>query len=364
MTALSEAVATFRRAPLLSALGIVTIAFSLFAFGLFGLVALNIRDALRKVEEHVEIRAFISDGTPIEAVTGAMGDIGAFPEVSRVEYVSPEQALVRARQELGEFSDVFEAGILPASIDVRLKPGFRDPKTVTSVAERIKSYEFIDDARYGQEWVEKLYRIRTIATMVGSGLGLAFAVVAIIIIGATIRIMVLARAKEISIMRLVGRDQQLHPPPLLIGGVHPRDPGWPARVGDDVGDEHRHQPDVHAHRIFRHAYRRPWVYLSGALHWTLGEHGVRGGEALPAAVTAVAHVRGSAGRRAALRSAIVAVCLMLAPHAVAHAQDAETRLRNNREELEQDPAGARGATAEDGTGCSPAFTRCPTKSRT
>ena len=97
MTALREALATFRRAPLLSMLGVITIAFSLFAFGLFGLVAVNIRDALSSIEDRVEIRAFVTDGTPVETVSAAMGDVGAFPEVARVEYVSPEQALIRAR---------------------------------------------------------------------------------------------------------------------------------------------------------------------------------------------------------------------------------------------------------------------------
>ncbi len=218
MTALREALMAFRRAPLLSALGVVTIAFSLFAFGLFGLVAVNIRDALRAVEEHVEIRAFIADGTPVEAASTAMGDIGAFPEVAKVEYVSQDQALVRARKELGEFSDVFDPDVLPASLDIRLKPGSRDPATVASVANRVKSYDFVDDVRYGREWVEKLYKIRTLATLIGTGLGLAFAVVAIIIIGATIRIMVLARAKEIAVMRLVGATNGFIRRPFLLEG--------------------------------------------------------------------------------------------------------------------------------------------------
>jgi cell division transport system permease protein len=200
-------------------LGVVTIAFSLFAFGLFGLVAINIRKALEQVEERVEVRAFVSDSTEIESVAAAMKDVGEFPEVARVDYVSKEQALVRARKEMGEFADVFEAGVLPASIEVHLRAGMRDPTTVKSVADRIKTYHFIDDVRYGEEWVEKLYRLRTIATVAGVALGVAFAAVAIIIIGATIRMTVLARAKEISIMRLVGATDMFIRLPFLIDGL-------------------------------------------------------------------------------------------------------------------------------------------------
>jgi cell division transport system permease protein len=214
-----EALTASRRAPLLSALGVVTIAFSLFAFGLFGLVAINIRKALDQVEERVEVRAFVSDSTDIESVAAAMKDIGEFPEVARVDYVSQEKALERARKEMGEFADVFEAGVLPASIEVHLRPGMRSPATVKSVADRMKNYQFIDDVRYGEEWVDKLYRLRTIATVAGIALGVAFAAVAVIIIGATIRMTVLARAKEISIMRLVGATDMFIRLPFLIDGL-------------------------------------------------------------------------------------------------------------------------------------------------
>ena len=216
--ALREAMLGFKRAPVLSALSITTIAFSLFAFGLFSLVALNIRNTLRNVESRVEIRAFLVDSTPPESIAAAMGDIGVYTEVARVEYVTPEQALDRARKELGEFNDVFEAGVLPGSIDVRLRDGFRDPNTVKQIADRIKVYTFIDDVRFGEEWVKKLYSIRNVATAAGIILGLAFAAVAIIVIGATIRMAVMARSREISIMRLVGATDGFIRRPFLIEG--------------------------------------------------------------------------------------------------------------------------------------------------
>jgi cell division transport system permease protein len=216
--ALREVGLALRRAPLLGALGVVTIAFSLFALGLFGLVAVNIRDVLRQVEERVEIRAFIADATPVEAVAVAMGDIAAFPEVAHVDYVSPDSALARARRELGEFSDVFEPGVLPGSIDIRLKPNARDPLSVKAVAARAATYSFVDDVRYGEDWVAKLYQLRTIATIVGVVLGLAFAAVAVIIIGTTIRMAVLAREREIGIMRLVGATDAFVRLPFLIEG--------------------------------------------------------------------------------------------------------------------------------------------------
>lgn len=207
-----------RRSPLLSSLSVVTIAFSLFAFGLFGLLVLNVDRALRGVEEHVEIVAFLADGTLPEAVSTAMGDISSFPEVAHVQEVSPEQALARARAELPEFQDVFDASFLPPSIEVRLKEGHRDPRTVKEVTQRIQTYPFVDDVRYGEDWVKKLYDIRNIAGAAGIALGLLFAAVAVIIIGTTIRMTVLARAREIAIMRLVGATDGFVRRPFLLDG--------------------------------------------------------------------------------------------------------------------------------------------------
>ena len=218
MRPLRDAFDMFRASPLLSTLSVTTIAFSLFALGLFGLVALNIRDALDRLEDRVEIRAFVAEGTPPEDVAQAASDIANFPEVASADLVTQEQALKRAQSEIVELRDVFEGAVLPASIDLRLKPGQRDPATVKRVAERVKTYSFVDDVRYGEEWIEKLYRLRNVAGIAGLVLGLVFAAVSVIIIGATIRMAVLARAKEISIMRLVGATDGYIRRPFLVEG--------------------------------------------------------------------------------------------------------------------------------------------------
>jgi cell division transport system permease protein len=218
MRALHNAMIPFWRTPLLSFLSITTIAFSLFAFGLFALVALNIKNALLQVEERVEIRAFARDGTPIEAITAASDTVARYPEVAKVEVVTQAQALERARKELGEFKDVFDEEFLPASLDVKLKPGFRDPVTVRKVVARLRGIALVNDVRFGEEWITQLYRLRNIAGVAGAALGLAFAAVAVIIIGATIRMAVLARAREISVMRLVGATNGFIRRPFLIEG--------------------------------------------------------------------------------------------------------------------------------------------------
>lgn len=219
---LRESMLTFKRAPLLSALSVTTIAFSLFVLGLFGLVVVNLQDALQGVEERVEVVAYLLPGAPIEATAQTLKDIEAFPEVQSANYVSEDDALARARAELVELRDVMqelERNPLPASIEVKLKPGYRDADHVSAVAERLRGFGFVDDVRFGRDWVEKLDRLRGLAAAVGLVVGAAFAIVSIIIIGTTIRMAVLQRSREIAIMRLVGATDGFIRRPFLLQGA-------------------------------------------------------------------------------------------------------------------------------------------------
>lgn len=217
-----EAFLSFRRAPLLSLLSITAIAFSLFTVGLFGLVALNLRQALRGVEERVEVVAFLLRGTAPETITLASQDIGSFPEVADVKFVSEDQALVEARRELVEFKDAYrdlQVNPLPASLQIRLKEGFRDAAHVSAVAERVRGFPFVEDVRYGSDWVARLDQLRNMSGLVGAIIGAAFALIAVVIIGVTIRLTILQRAREIAIMRVVGATNWFIRGPFLLEGA-------------------------------------------------------------------------------------------------------------------------------------------------
>jgi cell division transport system permease protein len=217
-----EALLSFRRAPLLSTLSVTTIGFSLFTLGLFGLVAINLREALRGLEERVEVVAFVLRGTPAETITLATQDIAAFPEVEDVVYVTEEQALARARRELVEFRDAYRdlsVNPLPASFEIRLKDGYRNAAAAERVAKRLEGFSFVEDIRYGRDWVERLDKLRNLAGIVGLVIGAAFAAVAVVIIGVTIRLTIMQRAREISIMRLVGATNRFIRSPFLLEGA-------------------------------------------------------------------------------------------------------------------------------------------------
>jgi cell division transport system permease protein len=220
--ALREALSAFRRTPLLTLLSVLAIAFSLFVIGLFALTAFNIRLAIEQVEEKVEIVAYLTDETTPGQVELAQEEIGRLPQVRDLRYVTRTEALATAMAEMEEFRDVFsdlESNPLPASFEVRLQPGSRSPDEVEKVAKTLANYPFVEDVRYGRDWLDAIFTIRRIAAGVATVIGGAFALVAAIVIATAVRITVFARREEIGIMRLVGATDGFVQRPFLLEGL-------------------------------------------------------------------------------------------------------------------------------------------------
>jgi len=217
-----EALASFRRAPLLGGLSITAIGLSLLILGLFGLSAHNIGSAISDVERRVEVVGYLLDDVGEDQVRVARAELEAFPEVEEVRYISKTEALVNARRDLVEFSDVYqdlEVNPLPASIHLRLRPGYRDTKSVEVVAQRLAGYQFIEEVRFGEGWVEQLFALRQLAAGAAAILGGAFALVAVLLIGTSVRMAILSRSEEIGIMQMVGATEGYIQRPFLVEGA-------------------------------------------------------------------------------------------------------------------------------------------------
>lgn len=220
--ALREALSALKRTPGLSLLSAMMIGLSLLVIGLFGLVTSNIQSGLTDLESRVEVVAFIRDNADYNAVRIAQQELSRLPQVRETRYISRAQALELAKQELPEFRTVFgglDQNPLPASIEIALKPGQRGPEVVKRVADRAAVYPFVEEVSYGQDWLGTVYLLRRAAAAASLVLGIAFALVAALIIGAAVRMSIFARRDEILIMRLVGATDAFVRRPFLIEGL-------------------------------------------------------------------------------------------------------------------------------------------------
>ncbi len=222
MYAIREAIAAFQRAPVLTGLSSAMVGLALYVVGLFGLATYNLQLALTSVEERVEIAVYLRDDARQSEIDLVLTELAAIPEVRTVNFVSKRDALERARTELPEFGELFsdlEVNPLPQSLEVELRPGMRTPEVVEKVSEAALLYPFVEDARYGRDWVDKLFTLRRIGAATTGVLGSAFAMVAALIIGTALRIAVFARREEIHVMRLVGAKNSFIRRPFLLEGA-------------------------------------------------------------------------------------------------------------------------------------------------
>lgn len=222
MYAFREAVAAFRRAPVLTGLSSAMVGLALFVVGLFALATYNLQLALSAIEERVEVVVYLRDDARQSEIDLLLTELSNFEEVQLVSYVSKREALERARTELPEFGQLFmssEVNPLPQSLEVAIRQGSRNPEVVEKIAFAAEGYPFVEDAQYGEEWVDRLFALRRIGAASAAVLGIAFALVAALIIGTALRIAIFARRDEIYIMRLVGAKNGFIRRPFLLEGA-------------------------------------------------------------------------------------------------------------------------------------------------
>ena len=207
---------------MLMGLSSAMVALALFVVGLFGLATYNLQLALSAIEERVEVVVYLRDDVRQAEIDLARDELAAIPEVRAVRYVSKRDALERARRDLPEFVDLFtdlEVNPLPQSLEVALRAGSRSQEVVQRVTAAASAYAFVEDARYGREWVDRLFTLRRVGAATTAAMGSVFAVVAALIIGTALRIAIFARREEIYVMRLVGATNGFIRRPFLLEGA-------------------------------------------------------------------------------------------------------------------------------------------------
>ena len=208
---------------------IITIFLSLFVIGVFLVGAAVIENVVSSVESEVTITAYLSDDVSDSQVSSLTSEIKAIDGVSGVSYVSKDQALenFRAMSSNPEIVDQLDgANPLPASLTIELS----DPQMVESVADQIVANSTFkkvcdepskpaDSLKYGQKTVERLFQLTSYVRYIGLALIVLLIFIAMVFINNTIRLAILARRKEIAIMRLVGASNGFIRGPFLMEGA-------------------------------------------------------------------------------------------------------------------------------------------------
>jgi cell division transport system permease protein len=216
---------------------IITIFLSLFIIGLFLVGATVVDNIVKSVESEVSITAYVKDAPSQDdkdAFKQYQSDLDAVQKyikgldgVASVTFTTKEQALeeFRAMSSNADIVDELGGNPLPASINVELS----NPQQVQEVADSIQTSDLFakvadekDPAKslkYGQRTVERLFQVTNYLRYGGIVLIALLVFIALVFINNTIRLAIMARRKEIAIMRLVGASNGFIRGPFLMEGA-------------------------------------------------------------------------------------------------------------------------------------------------
>ncbi len=209
---------------------IITIFLSLLIIGIFFIAGSVINNVVADVESQVSITAYVADDASQEDIDSVMRSIEGMDGVESVTFTTKEQALENFTTSMTSNPDIVAQldgqNPLPASIDVQLAEaqevssiaqGILDNETFVSICDNPEDPS--DSLQYGQKTVDKLFSFTNAIRIVGVALIALLIVIAFIFINNTIRLAILARRKEIAIMRLVGASNGFIRGPFLMEGA-------------------------------------------------------------------------------------------------------------------------------------------------
>lgn len=210
------------QSPVLSLAAVATVAVALALLAFFAIAVLNVQQLTASWGENLAIVAYLDDAPAEAKVAGWVKAIRAYPEVSDVIYVSRQEAVTRFRERLGADADLVEGlgdDVLPASLEVRLKPDHRTEATIAQLVERLRREHHFTDLQYGQGWLEKLEAFLLLLRVLGSALGGFLVFAALVIVANTIKLTLYVRQDELEAMALVGGTPFFIKFPYLVEGL-------------------------------------------------------------------------------------------------------------------------------------------------
>jgi len=215
----TESLNSIRRNGLMSMASLMTVALSLLILGVFMILVMNLNHMASILESQVQVTVYLQDTLKETEVLEMGTRITRLPGVTRVNFVSKEEALNRFKIRLGEqqglLSELGEANPLPNSFEVKVDR----PDRVKPLALAIAQLKGVEAARYGQEVVDQLFGLTRMVRIFGVVLIIFLGLAALFIIVNTIRLTVFARRREIGIMKYVGATDWFIRWPFIIEGI-------------------------------------------------------------------------------------------------------------------------------------------------
>jgi cell division transport system permease protein len=211
-----------------SAIIIMTLSLSVIGSLIFG--SAFGRALIKEVKNKVDINVYFTLDAKESDIFAMRKTIQALPEVSKVEYVSREQALNDFKEKWKDNSLMIQgleeigSNPFPAVLNIKAKEPSQYSGIATFLGGKSATADgvvIVEKINYSQNKliIDRLGKITSAVERTGSILAILFSIIAIIIVFNTIRLIIFTSRDEISVMKLVGASNLYIRGPFVVSGI-------------------------------------------------------------------------------------------------------------------------------------------------
>ncbi|MGJ7911146.1 permease-like cell division protein FtsX [Neobacillus sp. LXY-1] len=192
---------------------------TLILVGVFFVIMMNLNRVAQTIEDDVQIRVHIDVAANKADQEKLKSEIEAIPKVKSVKFSPKEEELKELVNSMGEEGKAFKLFEQDNPLNDVFVVKTKNPTDTMKVANKIEKFNYVAKVKYGQGKVEKLFKFIKASRNVGIVLILGLFFTAIFLISNTIKITIIARRREIKIMRLVGATNNFIRWPFFLEGL-------------------------------------------------------------------------------------------------------------------------------------------------
>ncbi len=214
-----EAFKNLWRNRMMSIASIISVMLSLLILGFVFAIIININSFVEGAQDQFEeITVYLKEGLDSEEKATLITDIEGIIGVSKVTYLSKDDALVSWKYEWGDKAyllDGLDSNPLPDSIIISLK----NLDVADSVVKVLSTLSGVEDIKFYRDVIDKILSASRFIRTLGFGIIVILLIVSTLIISNTIKLAVNSRNREINIMKYVGATNWYIKRPFMIEGT-------------------------------------------------------------------------------------------------------------------------------------------------
>lgn len=216
---LRQGIANIFRNKWYSLASMATISACLLMFGVFYSVVANFQNIVKSAQEGVAVTVFFDEGLSQERIAEIGTMIEKRAEVSKVNYVSAEEAWNSFKDEyLGEYADGF-GDDNPLADSANYEVYLNDVAMQSTLVTFLESVEGIREVHQSEVTATTLTGVNKLVAYSSAGIIIILLAVSVFLISNTVNIGISVRKEEINIMKYIGATDYFVRSPFVVEGM-------------------------------------------------------------------------------------------------------------------------------------------------